>query len=74
MAIIGEYKKTKLYNNIYEYTCQEGYHFESFGVNYGKVVFGGYPIENAYIVKKDKYEKVDNNNFTNTNNSDNNDG
>ena len=69
MEIIGNFKKTKLYNNIYEYTCPEGYHFESFGVNYGSVVFGGVDIGNSYIVKKDKYEKMDNNTTNNTDNT-----
>lgn len=67
MRIIGKYKRTKLYNNIYEYTCQEGYHFESFGVNYGSVVFGSKDIENSYIIKPNDYEEMVNNNSTNNN-------
>lgn len=70
MKIIGKYKRRKLYNNIYEYTCQEGYHFESYGINYGSTIFGGEEIENPYIIKPNNYEKMDNNNtITNANDS-----
>ncbi len=67
MKIIGKYKRRKLYNNIYEYTCRKGYHFESYGVNYGSTIFGGEEIENPYIIKQDNYEKMDNDNSTSIN-------
>lgn len=70
MIITGKYSKKKLYNNIYEYTCPEGHHFESYGINYGQVVYGGEIIQNPYIIKPNNYEEnMDNNNITNINNT-----
>ena len=69
--IQGKYKRRKLYNNIYEYTCQEGYHFESYGINYGSTIFDGEEIENPYIIKLNKNEEMDNNNTINNNNDSN---
>ena len=72
--IQGRYKKRKLYNNIYEYTCPEGSHFESYGVNYGRVIYGGETIQNPYIIKIERNEEMDNTNTFNTDNSNEDDG
>ena len=65
----NNYIKTKLYNNTYKYTAEKGYHFESFGVNYGNVVFGGEDLANMYVIKLNNYEEnMDNTNINNNNN------
>ena len=70
--IQGEYSRRKLYNNIYEYTCPEGSHFESYGINYGRVIYDGETIQNPYIIKTDSNEKgMDNTTNINNNINDN---
>ncbi len=66
----NNYIKTKLFNNTYKYTAEKGYHFESFGVNYGNVVFGGENLENMYVIKPNNYEEMVDTNFTNINDTD----
>ena len=66
----NNYIKTKLYNNTYKYTAEKGYHFESFGVNYGNVVFGGEDLANMYVIKPNNYEEMVDTNFTNINDTD----
>ena len=64
----NNYTKTKLYNNTYKYTAEKGYHFESFGVNYGRVVFGGEDLANMYVIKPNNYEENMGNNTDINNN------
>lgn len=55
MNIIGDnYTSKMIYNGVYEYTCEEGYHFECNGVNYGRHIYGSIILSNVYIIKKDK--------------------
>lgn len=46
--------KTEIYPSIFSYRLPEGFHFESYGNNYGNVVFGAEALDNPYIVKKDE--------------------
>lgn len=48
-----EIKKTEIYPTIFDYELPEGYHFESAGQQWGNHIFGGDPLENNYIIKKD---------------------
>lgn len=68
--IIGEnYTREQIYNDVYRYIAEDGYHFESYGSNYGQIIYGGDELTNHYIIKKDESnEKMDNdstNNITN---------
>lgn len=55
MNIIGDkYTKKHIYNGIYEYTADEGYHFESCGTNYGRTIWDGIILTNTYLIKKDE--------------------
>ncbi|MBP5421143.1 MAG: hypothetical protein J6Y78_01745 [Paludibacteraceae bacterium] len=57
--------KTEIYPSIYSYRLPDGWHFESFGNNYGNVVFGAESLDNPYIVKKDE-DTTNNITITNT--------
>ena len=48
------YTTRMIYNGVYEYTAQEGYHFESSGTNFGRRIYGGIILSNTYIIKKDE--------------------
>lgn len=68
--IIGEnYTREQIYNDVYRYIAEKGFHFESYGSNYGQIIYGGDELTNHYILRKDEdYEKMDNdstNNITN---------
>lgn len=68
--IIGEnYTIEQIYNGVFKYIAEDGYHFESYGSNYGQIIYGGDELTNHYIIKKDESnEKMDNdstNNITN---------
>lgn len=69
--IIGEnYTREQIYNDVYRYIAETGYHFESYGSNYGQIIYGGDELTNHYIIKKDESnEKMDNDSFINNNNS-----
>lgn len=54
MESIGMYRTPTQYEGVYKYECKEGYHFESFGTNYGRVIWGGKALENPYVIVKDK--------------------
>lgn len=45
--------KKEIYNTVFDYEVPEGYHFESHGTIWGRHIFGGDPLENHYLVKKD---------------------
>lgn len=68
--IIGNnYKREQIYDGVFKYIAEDGYHFESYGSNYGQIIYGGDELVNHYIIKKDESnEKMDNdstNNITN---------
>ena len=69
--IIGEnYTREQIYNGVFKYIAEDGYHFESYGSNYGQIIYGGDELTNHYIIKKDESnEKMDNDSFINNNNS-----
>lgn len=48
--------KTEIYPTIFDYALPDGYHFQSEKTNWGQHIFGGDPLENHYIVKKDENE------------------
>lgn len=54
MIVGGEYTRREIYNDVYEYKCADGYHFESCGTNYGRFVYGGDKLTNLYTIKKDE--------------------
>lgn len=45
--------KTEIYPTVFDYELPDGYHFESENTIWGQHIFGGDPLENHYIVKKD---------------------
>ncbi len=47
-----EIVKEKLYNEVSRYILPDGYYFESYGTNYGQVVFGMDDLTNNYIIRK----------------------
>lgn len=52
--IIGDnYTKTEIYNGVFLYKCQDGFHFESYGFNYGSTIYGTDELMNNYIIKED---------------------
>lgn len=55
MEIIGNnYIREEIYNGVYRYICENGYHFESCGVSYGNVIYGGNVLMNPYVIKKNE--------------------
>ncbi len=55
MKIVGDnYERHQIYNDVYEYICEEGYHFESCGFNYGRHIYGSNTLSNNYVIVKDK--------------------
>lgn len=61
MQIIGNnYTREQIYNDVFRYICEEGYHFESYGFNYGRTIYGGDILMNPYIIKKDEPKEDDN--------------
>lgn len=54
MIIGDKYTRREIYNSVYEYKCDEGYHFESEGCKWGRTIYGGDKLDNYYIIKKDE--------------------
>ena len=53
--IIGNnYTREQIYNGVFKYIAEDGYYFESYGVNYGNIVYGGEVLTNHYILRKYK--------------------
>lgn len=57
MNSIGMYREETPYEGVYKYTAPQGYHFESFGTNYGNVIWGGKALDNPYVIVEDKEEE-----------------
>ena len=57
MLIFEKYRKPTHYEDVYRYEAPEGKHWESFGVNYGKIIWGGIDLINPYRIVDDKDEK-----------------
>ena len=74
MMNFEKYRQETPYEGVYKYVAPEGYHWQCMSDDFGKVIWGGINLYNPYVLIKDKDYEMDNNNFTNTNNSDNNDG
>ena len=53
----GQYRQPSLYEGVYKYIAPEGTHWESFGVNYGKIIWGGVDLLNPYVIVEDNNEK-----------------
>lgn len=56
-SIFEKYRKPTQYEGVYRYEAPEGKHWESFGANYGKIIWGGIDLINPYILVDDKNEK-----------------
>jgi len=39
---------------VYKYIAEDGYHFESYGINYGQVIYGGKTLTKKYRIEKDE--------------------
>lgn len=46
--------KKEIYNTVFDYELPMGWHFEAFGTNYGRHIYGEDILTNHYIVKKDE--------------------
>ena len=42
----------EIYGNVFEYTVEDGFHFESCGSDYGNTIFGSRILTNHYIVRR----------------------
>ena len=42
----------ELYSGIFEYSVEDPYYFESYGVSYGNSIFGRSQLDNFYVIKK----------------------
>lgn len=51
-----KYRKPTQYEGVYRYEAPEGKHWESFGTNYGKIIWGGIDLMNPYVIVDDKDE------------------
>lgn len=60
MIVGDKYSRREIYNSIYEYKADEGYHFESEGCIWGRVIYGGDKLDNYYIIKKDEVNTKEN--------------
>lgn len=54
MDAIGMYRVPTQYEGVYKYIAPEGYHFQSFNTNFGRVIWGGYILDNPYMMVKDE--------------------
>lgn len=52
-----KYRKPTQIEYLYTYTAPEGKHFESCGVNYGKIIYDGIDLLNPYKIVDDKDNK-----------------
>lgn len=52
-----KYRKPTQYEGVYTYEAPEGKHWESFGNNYGKIIWGGEYLFNPYVIVDDNNEK-----------------
>lgn len=53
-----EYRQPTQYEGVYKYVAPDGMHWESFGTNYGKIIWGGFYLANPYVLVDDKDENV----------------
>lgn len=56
-----KYRENTQYDNVFKYVAPDGYHWESFGTNYGKVIWGGKDLSNPYLLVKNKDKKDEKN-------------
>ena len=57
MLNFEKYRKPTQYDGVYKYEAPEGKHFESCGVNYGKIIYDGIDLCNPYVIVDDKDKK-----------------
>ena len=57
MLNFEKYRKPTHYEGVYRYEAPEGKHWESCGVNYGKVIWDGMDLINPYVLVDDNNEK-----------------
>ena len=53
----AQYRQPTQIECIYTYTAPEGKHWECFGTNYGKIIWGGVDLLNPYVIVDDNNEK-----------------
>lgn len=53
-----QYRQSTPYEGVYKYVAPEGTHWESFGTNYGKIIWGGVDLMNPYVIVEDKNEDI----------------
>ena len=53
----AQYRQPTQIECIYTYTAPEGKHWECCGVNYGKIIWASYQMDNPYELIQDKEEK-----------------
>lgn len=57
MLNFEKYRKPTQYDGVYKYEAPEGTHWESFGANYGKIIYDGIDLINPYVIVDDKDKK-----------------
>ena len=57
MLNFEKYRKPTQIEYLYTYIAPEGKHWESCGVNYGKIIWDGIELMNPYVIVDDKNEK-----------------
>lgn len=57
IPIFEKYRKPTQYEGVYTYEAPEGKHWESFGTNYGKIIWGEFELMNPYVIVDDNNEK-----------------
>lgn len=56
MLNFEKYRKPTHYKDVYRYEAPDGKHWESFGINYGKIIWDGIVLSNPYKIVDDKDE------------------
>ena len=57
MLNFEKYRKPTQIEYLYTYTAPEGKHWESCGVNYGKIIYDGIDLMNPYKIVDNKDKK-----------------
>ena len=50
----GQYRQPTAYNGLYKYVAPEGYHWVCGKDDFGRIVYGGYILENTYSLVKEE--------------------
>lgn len=52
----------EIYQNIFQYSVEDPYYFESYGISYGNSIFGRSQLDNFYVIKKRNEADINKNN------------